>query len=235
MSIDNSDIEGAAQANERLASAGRKLVHDVATPLATLQLNLQVLLTYLPTLIKREQESAGAASEISPEHLQALASLPGALDADIGKIRHAVQLFSSVLAPGGAGPTAAEVPLPPPRSPLRVLLVEDEEIHQEIALKQLAGRGRVDIAATGREALERVAQADYDLVLMDLMLSGQDARGLVGQLRAQGGDATRVILVSNMPLSPDEVRQAQADGVLEKPFRFASLVALLQRLTAEPL
>jgi CheY-like chemotaxis protein len=173
----------------------------------------------------------GAPAGINPDHLKALASLPNALDADIRKIRHAVQLFSSILVPEHpAKGQVSEIPMRQDAMALHILLVEDELIHQEIALKQLAGRGRVDVAATGREALERVARESYDLVLLDLMLSGQDARGLIAELRASAGKNLRILLVSNMPLSLEDVRQLKADGALEKPFRFVSMESLLQQL-----
>lgn len=214
-----------------LESAGRELVHDVATPLATIQLNLQVLSNYLPKLMDYCDAHADAQLGINADHLKALASLPGALDADIRKIRHAVQLFSSVLVPGNPPPMSiAPGKSAGAASVLRILLVEDEVIHQEITLKQLAGHGVVDVADTGREALDLVAKGQYDLVLLDLMLSGQDARSLVGEFRAVARGELRIVLVSNMPLSREEVRELKADGALEKPFRFASLQALLEHL-----
>ena len=233
MSASNSESEdvGSSETVKTLQSAGRALVHDVATPLATIQLNLQVLSSYLPTLMSQCDASAVAPSGISPDHLKALASLPSALDADIRKIRHAVQLFSSVLVPGNPPVLPAPgVPVRQYAAAMHILLVEDEVIHQEIALKQLAGHGTVDVVETGREALDLVAKSSYDLVLLDLMLSGQDSRSLVGELRAAAKQELRIFLVSNMPLSRDEVRQLKADGALEKPFRFISMQALLEHL-----
>lgn len=235
MSVSDFESEGAVsgKAAESLEVAGRELVHDVATPLATIQLNLQALSNYLPKLMAQCQGPAGTPSSINPEHRKALASLPSALEDDIRKICHAVQLFSAVLVPGSRTqiPPRSAARLPQDRTLLRVLLVEDELIHQEIALKQLRDRGTVDVAATGREALDLVAKESYDLVLLDLMLSGRDARGLVGDLRAAGGEDLRIILVSNMPLGVDDVRQLEVDGALEKPFRLVSLEALLEALS----
>lgn len=234
MSVSDFESEGtgSGKTTESLESAGRELVHDVATPLATIQLNLQALSDYLPKLMEQGQGPAGAPSTINPEHWKALASLPSALEEDIRKICHAVQLFSAVLVPENRAQISprTETGLPQHATLLRVLLVEDEVIHQEVALKQLRDRGRVDVAATGREALDLVAKGSYDVVLLDLMLSGQDARGLVGQLRAAGGEDLQIILVSNMPLGLEDVQQLKVDGALEKPFRLASLEALLQTL-----
>lgn len=214
--------------SKSLESAGRELVHDVATPLATLQLNLQVLASYLPKLMQLGDEPLGAGLEIGADRLKALAALPSALEDDVRAIRHAVQSFSAILVPTPR-PVAAPFPGGHARqsSPLRVLLVEDEVIHQEITLKQLGGRCPVEVAATAGEALRLVAEKSYDLVLLDVMLSGQEARSLAGELRSASRTALRIILVSNMPMSAEEVGQLSADGALEKPFRFAGLEALL--------
>ncbi len=234
MSASDSESEdlGRDETGKSLEAAGRELVHDVATPLATIQLNLQVLSNYLPKLMSLCDDSARTPPGINADHLKALVSLPGALDADIRKIRHAVQLFSSVLVPGNPLSVLPTLGISARQNvgAMRILLVEDEVIHQEITLKQLAGRGAVDVVDTGQEALELVAKGPYDLVLLDLMLSGQDARSLVGELRAVARNELKIILVSNMPLSREEVRQLKADGALEKPFRFASMQVLLEHL-----
>ncbi|MDE2441156.1 MAG: PAS domain S-box protein, partial [Betaproteobacteria bacterium] len=57
----------------------------------------------------------------------------------------------------------------------RVLLVEDEPINREIAMAMLDEAGLlVDVAADGREALDRLAGSSYDLVLMDMQMPGMD-------------------------------------------------------------
>src|SRR5205807_7008464 len=55
------------------------------------------------------------------------------------------------------------------RAPLRVLLVEDNVVNQEVAASLLRGRGHVvRIADNGREAVEavRVGPGDFDVILM---------------------------------------------------------------------
>ncbi len=225
MSAQDSDI---TQKNDpHLATAGRDLVHDVATPLATLQLNLQVLSTYLPSLMEHCR-SLGLPPQMTPERLDSLASLPEALEADIRKIRHAVRLFSSILVPGNISALSSKPSSNSAHFSSKVLLVEDELVHQEIALKQLGDRYQVDVANNARDALIRVVEKVHGLVLLDLMLSGRDARDLIGELRAAGAADMRIILVSNMPLSAVDAEELKVDGILEKPFRLESLEALLQ-------
>jgi Response regulators consisting of a CheY-like receiver domain and a winged-helix DNA-binding domain len=229
MSTRDSDV--APKNDPHLEAAGRELVHDVATPLATLQLNLQVLSTYLPALMEHCR-SAGLPPQLTPERLDSLASLPEALEADIRKIRQAVRSFSSILVPGNVSALSFKTSSNSALSPSRVLLVEDELVHQEIALKQFGDRYQVDVVNNARDALIRVVEKVYGLVLLDLMLSGRDARDLIGELRAAGTADMRIILVSNMPLSASDAAELKVDGVLEKPFRLEALEALLQNRPA---
>ncbi len=54
-----------------------------------------------------------------------------------------------------------------------VLLVDDNEINQEVACELLETAGvRVDVADNGEQALQKVAQNDYDAVLMDCQMPG---------------------------------------------------------------
>ena len=65
----------------------------------------------------------------------------------------------------------------------RVLLVEDNEINQQVAMEILAGAGvEVFLANNGREAVKAVSENDYDAVLMDVQMPVMD-----------GYEATRVI------------------------------------------
>ena len=66
---------------------------------------------------------------------------------------------------------------------IRVLLVEDNEINQEVAIGQLEdAEVNVDLAENGEIAIRMVQEKDYDLVLMDMQMPVMD-----------GIDATRVI------------------------------------------
>ncbi len=68
----------------------------------------------------------------------------------------------------------------------RVLLVEDNEINQELALELLTGIGiSVEVANNGREALDLLAKKDFDGVLMDCQMPVMDGYEATGKLRQQ--------------------------------------------------
>jgi len=85
---------------------------------------------------------------------------------------------------------AAQVPLEDQIARLHggrcVLLVEDEPINQEVAEELLLTAGlRVELAANGAEAVERVRSEDFALVLMDVqmpVMGGLDATRLIRQM-----------------------------------------------------
>lgn len=221
-----------------LEKIGRNLVHDIATPLATMQLNLRALTTYLPRLIevyRTQGVNAETQSPISPDHLVALAQLPAALDKDIQRLRGLTQTFLVNI-------TRPTVPAEPsevqPQTRIcriqRVLLVEDEEVHQQITLKQLAGYYPVDVANTGAEALRQSSLHAYDLVLLDFVLPGMDGRSLVAALRQLLPPGAAIVALSNMPLLPGECATLGIQGILEKPFRLTHLEALMAGLLKGP-
>ncbi|SIQ46389.1 two-component system, unclassified family, sensor histidine kinase and response regulator [Aromatoleum tolulyticum] len=88
----------------------------------------------------------------------------------------AIRLLDGALRPPRPHAAAGEAPadLAAIRG-ARLLLVEDNELNQEVASELLGAAGlRVDIAGNGAEAVQRVQQAAYDLVLMDMQMPVMD-------------------------------------------------------------
>ncbi|MES2320270.1 MAG: response regulator [Pseudomonadota bacterium] len=76
-----------------------------------------------------------------------------------------------------------------------VLLVEDNEVNQELAVDILAGLGmRVSVAGNGRAALERMAVEHFDVVLMDCQMPVMDGYEATRLIRAQARFAHLPIL-----------------------------------------
>jgi two-component system sensor histidine kinase/response regulator len=77
----------------------------------------------------------------------------------------------------------------------RVLLVEDNELNQEVARDLLRAAGMiVDMAGDGRQALARLEQTRYDLVLMDMQMPVMDGLEATRAIREQAAFATLPII-----------------------------------------
>jgi len=102
-----------------------------------------------------------------------------------------VDAFNTALGLADPGaPHAVErdaTPAADPRASLhgaRILLVEDNEINQEVALAVLSRAGiDVSVAGNGREALDMLGRQDYDAVLMDCQMPVMDGYAATRALR----------------------------------------------------
>lgn len=121
----------------------------------------------------------------------------------------------------------------------RILLVEDNAVNQKVARLQLERLGcHTDVADDGRQALSRLAQGKYDLVLMDCQMPVMD-----------GYTATRAIRTGEVPGVPRDIpiialtanamstdlqlcRDAGMDDWLTKPVKLETLAAVLEKFVS---
>ena len=116
---------------------------------------------------------------------------------------------------------------------MRVLIVEDEERIARFLKKGLEEESyAVDIANDGPAALDWVAGAAYDLILLDVMLPGLNGFEVCRILR-QRGVATPILMLTARDEVDDRVTglDAGADDYLAKPFAFKELLARIRALT----
>jgi PAS domain S-box-containing protein len=106
------------------------------------------------------------------------------------KLVDACNTALGLTAPSATTHDNAREPEPPaddPRTRLRgarILLVEDNEINQELALAVLGGAGiDVSLAGNGQEALDMLERQDYDAVLMDCQMPVMDGYAATRALR----------------------------------------------------
>ncbi len=125
---------------------------------------------------------------------------------------------------------------------LRVLIAEDNLVNQKLVARLLEKRGHtVRIACNGREALECLVQAPYDLVLMDVQMPDMDGFEATGELRRREkltGLHTPIIALTAHAMKGDRERchEAGMDGYLSKPIRAAELDEWLAKFGApEPI
>jgi heavy metal response regulator len=115
---------------------------------------------------------------------------------------------------------------------MRVLLVEDEARIADFVSKGLSEDGyAVDVAHDGEEALDWVDVAEFDVVILDVMLPVRDGIEVCRELRRRGVQ-TPVLMLTARDAVEDRVRglDSGADDYLVKPFAFAELLARLRAL-----
>ncbi|MFG6431203.1 hybrid sensor histidine kinase/response regulator [Pelomonas parva] len=124
---------------------------------------------------------------------------------------------------------------------LRVLLVEDHPVNQEIALRLLGSRGaQVALAGNGQEGLDKLLAGGpeaYHLVLMDLQMPVLDGLTATRRLRALPGFATLPVLAMTAHALAEERAQCLAAGMqghIAKPLDVARLVRELQPYRPAP-
>lgn len=109
----------------------------------------------------------------------------------------------------------------------KILVVEDDPVIRQTVEYALRRAGfDVDSVADGLSAVERAAESQPDLVLLDLMLPGLDGYGVAERLRAAGDEAA-IIMVTALDQEHDKIRglDAGADDYITKPFSMEELLA----------
>ena len=123
----------------------------------------------------------------------------------------------------------------------KVLLVEDNELNQEIAVEILQGAGFVvEVADDGEAAVERMEQSapgQYDLILMDIQMPIMNGYEATEKIRALGDPRVAGIPIIAMTANAfDEDRRAALEagmnGHIAKPIDIPKLMELLQDLLA---
>lgn len=124
---------------------------------------------------------------------------------------------------------------------LRILVVDDNAAHREVAVALISSRGlRVDVAANGSEAVDAFQRNSYSLILMDLEMPVMDGYEAARQIRLleKGGPRVPIIAWSLWAADLDEGEYLRAgmDGYLGKPTSPADFRGVIERwLPREPL
>jgi DNA-binding response OmpR family regulator len=115
---------------------------------------------------------------------------------------------------------------------VRVLLVEDHRPLVRALRRGLEEEGfAVDVAYDGEEGGYKAESADYDVIVLDLMLPKEDGLSLLQRWR-RAGKKTHVLILTARSAIEDKVKGLDlgADDYLTKPFELGELLARLRAL-----
>ena len=115
---------------------------------------------------------------------------------------------------------------------MRILVVEDQAKVAQFVKKGLSEVGyAVDVAETGAAAEAFVVENEYDLIVLDVMLPGQNGIDTARHLRADGYTGP-ILMLTALSTTKDKVNglDAGADDYLTKPYSFDELLARVRAL-----
>jgi two-component system, OmpR family, response regulator len=115
---------------------------------------------------------------------------------------------------------------------VKVLVVEDELKMASLLLRGFRKNGdAADVTRTGEDALWMAAAADYDAIVLDVMLPGIDGFETLSRLRERAR-WTPVLMLTARDAVEDRIGglDVGADDYLTKPFSFAELLARLRAI-----
>ena len=230
------------QHQQTITQLSAQFIHDIATPLASIQILAGLLEAHLPAALLAYQHlktHGGDLEEIPPEQLLALQSSAINIKTLVQQVNDAAkdywQQVDRHIQPADQQ-DIAPVPLTKHAlsltTPLRILVAEDDEIHQKIASRLLSSHHQVDIAANGREAVDYCRRQSYDLVLMDLHMPVMDGVQAASEIMTLTTSSPLIIGLTNRPLGAEKKQLLQQGfrEFIEKPLRLDELQNLIENL-----
>jgi CheY-like chemotaxis protein len=283
----NCQTDSDQKQQQTITNMSAQFIHDIATPLASIQLISTILDTYMPVMLSaythlksqdfqddstQGQGTQSQASQdkltlgdIPPEHYQTLVHAAAEINDMARQVKtQSKQYWQQIDEQYSRDRDNTDMSRQSHKSPnrsseavsvsllgnLRILVAEDDLLHQKIATK-LLNKHHLDIVANGQQAIEAVQQNTYDLILMDLsmpVMNGQQAVAIISgailkkaiteeaitkEIR-DGLDKLPVMIgLTNTPLSSEgkhQLLEQGFQGILEKPLDMDDLKQLLNRL-----
>lgn len=120
---------------------------------------------------------------------------------------------------------------------MRILIVEDEPDLRKVLLKRLSAEHySVDAVDNGADALHYISMAEYDCVLLDIMIPQINGLEVLRRIRADENSMPVLLLTAKDAIEDRVVGlDSGADDYLVKPFAFDELLARIRVLTRRPL
>lgn len=113
-----------------------------------------------------------------------------------------------------------------------ILIVDDDEGVRELLDITIKTEGfKTEKAPTGKDAIEKIKQKDYDLIILDLMLPGYGGFEILRELQIEGKTSIPVIVITGryMDRSTKEMIKMEPNVVefIEKPIKINLLISII--------
>lgn len=205
----------------------RRLRHDLRTPLNAIKGYSELLIEDIPAdcehPLRADLTKLKASADQLLGQIDAMIVLarqdgaaPSAADSRVVQLDLVAEALRSLK------PLSADSPVRDAVKASRILVVDDNASNRDVLERRLTREGHwVVTAATGAAALERAAAAEFDLILLDLIMPQMSGFEVLRRLKAAGH--TRhipVIVISALDELDSAVRciEAGAEDYLTKPF-----------------
>lgn len=112
-----------------------------------------------------------------------------------------------------------------------ILVVDDDREIRELLASYLEKNGiRATVAANGREMRKMLEQYSFDLIVLDLMMPGEDGLTLCRELRAGKWKTVPILMLTALSEETDRIigLEMGADDYLTKPFATRELLARIK-------
>ncbi len=117
------------------------------------------------------------------------------------------------------------------RDPGRVLVVDDDDAYRQIIVDHLRRKGvRVWDSVSAEDALTCFERQDFDVALIDLIMSGMDGLELLRELRQRDGQLQAIVLTGHGSIATAiKAMKLGAYNYLTKPCKLAELEAVVEK------
>jgi CheY-like chemotaxis protein len=111
----------------------------------------------------------------------------------------------------------------------RILIVDDDDAIRALLHTVLRRRGfRVDTARNGAEAVEKLADCSYGLLVLDLMMPIMNGWDVLEHLRTSTLARRPLVLVLTAGIEPRKFESDMVVGLMQKPFEVELLIDTIQ-------
>ena len=113
----------------------------------------------------------------------------------------------------------------------KILVVDDDEGILEGFQALLENEKYIVITASSGQSFKTLIKSDQpDLILLDVLLSGEDGRDICRELKSNEATKTiPIIMISAHPKAEKTTKEAGADAYLAKPFEMDDLLTLIRK------